>query len=224
MDLKQVNPSEAKFKINIKEGIVEIEGSDIFVERHLEKFEELCKTAIQEVVTRRFVDSKKTKGKFILEDKPQPYDITPIAIRHSEKTAGKHINRQPTPLPPIPVDLKANQNKIGLREFYNQKKPFSHYEKTAVFVYYLTKFNNKPEVKFGEILSCYDEVGERKPSILDIVKNSIRYKGWLAQGSDKFATVLTISGENFVGFDLPQNKEQIPSILNQTQNRRDPHK
>ena len=219
MDLKQVNPSEAKFKINIKEGIVEIEGSDIFVERHLEKFEELCKTAIQEVVARRFVDSKKTKGKFILEDEPQPYDITPIAIRRTEKTAGKRISRQQSPLPPIPVDLKANQNKIGLREFYNQKKPFSHYEKTVVFVYYLTKFNNKPEVKFGEILSCYDEVGERKPSIFDIVKNSIRYKGWLAQGSDKFATVLTISGENFVGFDLPQNKEHVPSILNQTQNK-----
>jgi hypothetical protein len=219
MDLKQMNPSEAKFKINIKEGIVEIEGSDMFVERHLEKFEEICKTAIQEVVARRIADSKKTKGKFIFENNPQEYDITPISTRHTEKTAGRHINRQQTPLPPIPVDLKANQNKIGLREFYNQKKPFSHYEKTAVFVYYLTKFNHKPEVKFGEILSCYDEVDERKPSIFDIVKNSIRYKGWLAQGSDKFATVLTISGENFVGFDLPQNKDHFPSILNQTQNR-----
>jgi hypothetical protein len=213
-----MDPSEAKFKINIKEGIVEIEGSDMFVERHLEIYEEIFKTAIQEVVARWVADSKKTKGKFILEDRPQPYDITPVAIPHSEKTAGKH-NSQQTQLQPIPVDLKANQNKIGLREFYTQKKPFSHYEKTVVFVYYLTKFNNKPEVKFGEILSCYDEVGERKPSIFDIVKNSIRYKGWLAQGSDKFATVLTISGENFVGFDLPQNKGHIPSIMNQNQNR-----
>lgn len=42
---KQVSPSEAKFKINIKEGIVEIEGNDTFVERHLEKFEEICKAA-----------------------------------------------------------------------------------------------------------------------------------------------------------------------------------
>jgi hypothetical protein len=35
---------------------------------------------------------------------------------------------------------------------------------------------------------------------------SIRYKGWLEQGYDKFATRLTISGENFVKFDLPQQK------------------
>jgi hypothetical protein len=60
-----VNPSEAKFKINIKEGIVEIEGSDKFVERHLEKFEEICKTAIQEVVARRITDSRTTKGKYL---------------------------------------------------------------------------------------------------------------------------------------------------------------
>jgi len=212
-----VNPTEAKFKINIKEGIVEIEGSDVFVERHLEKFEEICKTAIQEVVARRITDARKTKGKYMLDNNPQQYEITPISTRHAEKTSSKHMNRLHTPLPPIPVDLKANQNKIGLREFYNQKRPFSHYEKTAVFVYYLTKFNHKPEVKFGEILSCYDEVDERKPSIFDIVKNSIRYKGWLAQGSDKFATVLTISGENFVGFDLPQHRDHVPSLLKQTQ-------
>jgi hypothetical protein len=68
-------------------------------------------------------------------------------------------------------------------------------------------------VKFGEILSCYDEVDEKKPSIIDIVKNSIRYKGWLTQGSDKLSTVLTISGENFVGFDLPQNKEKVQTVM-----------
>ena len=29
-----MTPSEAKFKINVREGIVEIEGSSTFVERH----------------------------------------------------------------------------------------------------------------------------------------------------------------------------------------------
>jgi hypothetical protein len=71
-------------------------------------------------------------------------------------------------------------------------------------VYYLTKFNHKEEAKFGEILSCYEEVGEKKPSVIDIVKNSIRYKGWLEVGQERFSTRITISGENFVKFDLPQ--------------------
>jgi hypothetical protein len=113
-------------------------------------------------------------------------------------------SKQSLTLPPIPVDLKANEDKIGLREFYAQKKPSNHYEKAAVFAYYLSHFNKKTEIRYGELLSCYEEVDEKKPSIIDIVKNSIRYKGWLEPGYDKFATRLTISGENFVKFDLPQ--------------------
>jgi hypothetical protein len=128
----------------------------------------------------------------------------PVTQRHkSNGSAAKHSARPAVTIHPIPVDLKANESKIGLREFYSEKKPANHYEKTAVFVYYLTKFNNQQQVRFGEILSCYDEVNEKKPSIADIVKNSIRYKGWLDQGSEKYTVLLTISGENFVKFDLP---------------------
>ena len=214
-----MNPIQAKFKINIKEGIIEIEGSDTFVERHLEKFEETCKSAIQEVVSRRVRDIQKSDGKYMLEENPRPQEFTRMATAHSIKATSKHLNRPHIPLPPTPVDLKENHNKMGLREFYNQKRPSNHYEKTAVFVYYLIKFNKQSEVKFGEILSCYDEVDEKKPSIIDIVKNSIRYKGWLGQGSHKFATVLTISGENFVRFDLPLNKDSISNVLER--NRKD---
>jgi hypothetical protein len=128
----------------------------------------------------------------------------PLPQTHKSNSGGaKHGSRPAITIHPIPVDLKANESKIGLREFYAEKKPANHYEKTAVFVYYLTKFNNQQEVRFGEILSCYDEVNEKKPSIADIIKNSIRYKGWLDQGSEKYSALLTISGENFVKFDLP---------------------
>ena len=207
-----MGPSEAKFKINIKEGIIEIEGSDAFVERHLEKFEEICKSAIQDVVSRRLSGIKKSDSKYMLGGNPRPRGFMSI-ITPRAKATSNHLNRPHLALPPIPVDLKGSHNKIGLREFYNQKRPSNHYEKTAVFVYYLTKFNKQSEVKFGEILSCYDEVGEKKPSIIDIVKNSIRYKGWLDQGSGKLKTVLTISGENFVGFDLPQNTHRVMNIM-----------
>jgi hypothetical protein len=145
-------------------------------------------------------------------------NISESAVLQAPKLNGsgtKHSSRPAITIHPIPVDLKANENKIGLREFYADKKPANHYEKTAVFVYYLTKFNNQLEVKFGEILSCYDEVNEKKPSIADIVKNSIRYKGWLDQGSEKYTALLTISGENFVKFDLPsQNgKAEHPQAI-----------
>ena len=206
--------SEARFTINVREGMVELEGKESFVDKHLEKFEEIFKMAVKEAITRGVEQSLELKPQSAQAALPaelaQPKETSAVMEQQSlprpHKSNGsgaKHSARPAITIHPIPVDLKANESKIGLREFYADKKPANHYEKTAVFVYYLTKFNNQQEVMFGEILSCYDEVNEKKPSIADIVKNSIRYKGWLDQGPEKYSALLTISGENFVKFDLP---------------------
>lgn len=196
---------EAKFKINVKEGVVELEGKESFVDKHLDKFEELFKSAIRETMAQGVEYTLASDEASALPQRniEKSFDISRPELSKAHNN-NKHTTKQS--LPPVPVDLKAKENKIGLREFYAEKKPINHYEKTAVFVYYITKVNKQAEVKYGEILSCYEEVGEKKPSITDIIKNSIRYKGWLEWGSDKFTTRLTISGENFVKFDLPQQK------------------
>jgi hypothetical protein len=207
---------EAKFKINVKEGIVELEGKEDFVDKHLDKFEEIFKSAMRETMSQGIEYNLATDDASALPQQDMSFDISRPELSKTHNN-NKHATKQS--LPPIPVDLKANENKIGLREFYAEKKPLNHYEKTAVFVYYITKVNKQAEIKYGEILSCYEEVGEKKPSITDIIKNSIRYKGWLEWGYDKFTTRLTISGENFVKFDLPKQKrsqqteQQQPTTL-----------
>jgi hypothetical protein len=221
--------SEARFTINVREGVVELEGKESFVDKHLEKFEEIFKMAVKEAITHGLDQSLQLKAQSAQAALPAEvaeHNATSSEIEQSLPqthksnigSGSKHASRPAITIHPIPVDLKANDSKIGLREFYAEKKPANHYEKTAVFVYYLTKFNNQQEVRFGEILSCYDEVNEKKPSIADIVKNSIRYKGWLDQGSEKYSALLTISGENFVKFDLPtQNgkmEQQHPLATN----------
>ena len=195
--------SEARFTINVKEGIVELEGKESFVDKHLEKFEEIFKAAVREAIASN-INAVALKAQAAL---PQQVQEQPTAVQEQAPKAAKAAPRPSPTVPPIPVDLKAGEGKPGLRDFYAEKKPANHYEKTAVFAYYLTKFNKASEVEFGEILSCYEEVDEKKPSVTDIVKNSVRYKGWLEQGSDKFACRLTISGENFVKFDLPSKAE-----------------
>lgn len=202
--------SEARFTINVKEGIVELEGKESFVDRHLEKFEEIFKSAVREAIANNMngvalkaQPAQAALAQQVLQEAPALAQEEP-----QQKPAAKQAPRPSPTLPPIPVDLKAGEGKPGLREFYAEKKPVNHYEKAAVFAYYITKFNKAAEVKYGEILSCYEEVDEKKPSVTDIVKNSIRYKGWLEQGSDKLACKLTISGENFVKFDLPKKADQ----------------
>lgn len=198
--------SEARFTINVKEGIVELEGIESFVDKHLEKFEEIFKMAVKEAITSKM-------STVALQTQPTqaalPQQVEEMVMEQpAQKQAARQTPPRPSPtLPPIPVDLKAGECKPGLREFYAEKKPANHYEKAAVFAYYLVKFNKQAEVKYGEVLSCYEEVDEKKPSVTDIVKNSIRYKGWLEQGSDKFACKITISGENFVKYDLPRKGE-----------------
>ena len=197
---------EAKFKINAKEGIVELEGTVEFVDKHLEKFE-LFNSAIRDAMCRGIEEGLSKEAESYTKSLPL-HTHTKLSGLQTNNTRHS-ASKQSLTLPPIPVDLKANENKIGLREFYAQKKPSNHYEKTAVFAYYLSKFNKKIEIMYGEILSCYEEVVEKKPSIIDIVKNSIRYKGWLEPGREKFATRLTISGENYVKFDLPLQKTSV---------------
>jgi hypothetical protein len=216
-----VTNSEARFTINVKEGIVELEGKESFVDKHLEKFEEIFKMAVKEAITRGLEQNIALKAQPVQAALPQELQQqeapiiaaeqqTPVQPQLKSGGNGKHHTpRQTVTIHPIPIDLKANESKVGLREFYAEKKPANHYEKAAVFAYYLTKFNKQQEVRFGEILSCYEEVNEKKPSIVDIVKNSIRYKGWLEQGSEKYTARLTISGENFVKFDLPAQSEKV---------------
>ena len=210
--------SEARFMINVREGLVELEGKESFVDKHLEKFEEIFKIAVKQAISRGLEQSLALNVQSVqagLADRAVQHgemttSVIEQSLAHSQKSdSGKHAARPALTIHPIPVDLKATEGKIGLREFYAEKKPINHYEKTAVFVYYLTKFNNQEQIKFGEILSCYEEVNEKKPSIADIVKNSIRYKGWLEQGSEKYSARLTISGENFVKFDLPAHNGKV---------------
>jgi len=215
--------TEAKFKIDVKQGVVELEGSETFVDKHLDKFEEIFTSAIKQTMTQGIIHSITDDNVLALQQNSEPksnvskLELAKANNNSNSNSNNKHATKQSPNLPPIPVDLKANVKKVGLREFYTEKNPSNHYENTVVFVYYLTKINKQTEVKYGEILSCYEEVGEKKPSITDIIKNTIRYKGWLEPGSSKFITRLTISGENFVKFDLPQQKkissEQQPTIL-----------
>lgn len=199
-----MSSSEAKFKINVREGSVELEGTTQFVDKHLEKFEEIFKMAIKEAVTSELRTNYVSEQKSLASNDQEMYNSgTGIGgVKHTQHGI-KHSQKTSITISPIPVDLKSSPSKIGLRELYSEKRPTNHYEKCTLFVYYLNKYNSEDEVKYGEILSCYEEVNEKKPSIIDIIKNSIRYKGWLEPGREKYSTKLTISGENYIKFDLP---------------------
>jgi hypothetical protein len=106
---------------------------------------------------------------------------------------------------PIPLDLKGGDGQPSLRDLFKQKAPTSNQEKTTLFVYFLNKCLGITDVTASHVISCFNEVGERKPLKIDQMFRDIRNrKGWLESGETLNSARITIAGENFIDHDLPK--------------------
>jgi hypothetical protein len=112
-----------KAKINLKEGIIELEGSEIFVTKQLEIFSQ----KIQNLNVSKL--SKPDNG-----NEPDS-DNLQSALSDDKKRRRK--NATPRIVQPIALDLKQTEKRPSLKDFYKLKNPKTDMERTAVFAYYL---------------------------------------------------------------------------------------
>jgi hypothetical protein len=181
--------STTKAKINLKEGTIELEGSEAFVSKHLEAFEKQIKTV--------------TPAQPPDEDTKKDFDEEP-----SEKPSRKKTPRTPQIVAPLPLDLKAKNGKPGLREFFKEKNPKNQQENLTVYAYYLKKHLKINDMQVGHVVSCAKEVKRPVPSNTPSVFKNIQHrKGWLHAGSGGESAQITIPGENYVEYDLPRKKD-----------------
>ena len=174
----------SKFKMNIKEGTIEIDGEEEFVKEMLKEYLPVLsttKTQSKPKIVKTEVNGEKGK-------------------RRTSKGGG-------TSFTIIPLDLTSGADHPSLRDFYTEKNPKSNLERPTLFVYYLSKYKGIHEVLPGHLIACYQEVGAKKPvrpdqSIRDVTSG----KGWLAAGTTVGTAILTISGENLIEHDLPRSK------------------
>jgi hypothetical protein len=180
-----------KAKINLKEGTIELEGSEAFVSKYLNEFK-------NEVYKAKVVPMSPTKPESAIKEGDKRDYTKP------KRRTGK-ISQT---VVPIPLDLKGKGDKPSLREFYKQKKPKLLSESVTVFAYYLKKHLNTEKMEAGHVVSCCKEVKIRVPkNIPQMFYDVNREKGWLNVGKgNKFAEINT-AGENFVEYDLPRKKD-----------------
>jgi hypothetical protein len=172
-------------KINLKEGTIELEGSEAFVTNYLEIF----RKEMQELrlPTTAKVSEPKKKVK---EEKPR---------RVSRKA--------PTTIIPIPLDLKEKDDKPSLRKFFKEKAPKSYAEKVTVFAYYLKKYLKINRMEAGHVVSCCKEVQSKAPTeISQLFYDVQRHQGWLNISNGRNFAEINLSGENFVEYDLPRKE------------------
>lgn len=178
-----------KVKLTIGQSIIEVEGSEEFVEKHWEE--------LKSFISRPMAQQ--------LQDSEQPSSGT-HAKKTTEKTAKE---RKPKSYTPLPVDLKGNGKALSLKEFYKQKSPNDNQETITLFAYYLNKYCGIPNMQMGHALSCYNDVGERKPSnIYALCNNARTRKGYLDYGDESYTFKITIQGENLVEHDLPRKDKE----------------
>lgn len=183
--------SLTKAKINLKEGIIELEGSEAFVTKHIEMFQEqMKKTKTPEAIT--------------AEEESNTTDES----KKSKKSKSTTRKSPPVTVTPISLDLKQSDNKPSLRTFVKEKSPSQLSEKVVVFAYYLKKYLNIQKMEAGHVVSCCKEIKCRVPRRISQMFYDIERRLAYVKATDsrKYA-VITTAGENFVEFDLPRKKD-----------------
>lgn len=92
----------------------------------------------------------------------------------------------------------------GLLSLYQEKKPSTHYDKIALFGYYL-KETGKETFTSSDLKSCYQELRKvtKVPGNLEVtIADTIKYTGYVKR-SGKKSLVLTSTGMNYVIHQLP---------------------
>jgi len=183
-----VTENTVKITVKVGEAIVEVEGSETYVDGKLKEpdsFDALI-TKLGGIKKEPISSSTGKTGKSKAKK-----------AKKSAKTVGYEIVKDLT--------LGADGQKAALKAFFADKRPTTNYERNTVFVYYLSKIKETGPIGINHIYTCYKEVGQRTPSLSTSLSETSQ-KGWL-DTSSMYNIQLTVRGEDFVEHDLPKAKE-----------------
>jgi hypothetical protein len=189
--LKSKEASVGRLKIDLKQGLLEVEGEDAFVREIYEDF----RVALQEASVK----------KPVLEGKTDPQaQIAQAQAQNGKKKKPGTAARESYGMNKD-LDLYGNSGKMSLKEFYASKSPTSNLERNVVFVYYLRKILEKDQVNLDDIYTCYKTLEGAPPGALrqSVADTSSSRYGWIDAG-DFDDISIPLRGETFVDTGLPK--------------------
>ncbi len=185
-----------KLKIDLRSGVLEIEGAESLVREIYQDYKE-----------------KIVRGEFEpVEELSPPSDAgthTPSTKpRRTKSGASKTTNKRKESYQIVKdLDLSPKGGKESLKDFYSKKSPSTALKRNALFVYYLQKIAKTKDIGVNHIYACYKNVSERVPGALrqSLLDTSSR-NGWIDTKSMQNITITT-HGENLVEHELTVQKK-----------------
>ena len=196
---------QTRAKIDLKAGVVELEGSEEFVRLHLEKFSILFHGAAHH-------HQAPESG----INSPPPQEQPAPAVR-KRKPAAKVASalktaKGPTKtkrIEPARFDLHKSGSTVSLEDFLKEKKPRSAGDVIAVIGYYLTQMKGASTFSEGNIDYAYRtlQLKGRPKHLHQIIINNKNQKDLFEPAGDDGTWMLTRAGEIYVDEKLPAKDE-----------------
>jgi hypothetical protein len=190
-----------RLKIDLSQGILEVEGSESFVKIIYNDF----KTHFAGI---KMPDERKPNRR-ARKTKAAAKVVTPAP---APEPVAEEIKAKPTPTKPSPpayglikdLSLTATDSRPSLVEFMDSKFPITNEERNIVFLYYLQHKLKLKSITLDHIYTCYRETKIRVPLNLE---NSLRLTAeqysWITITKTGKMT-LTSAGKSYVEKQLPK--------------------
>ncbi|MGV3590377.1 MAG: hypothetical protein ACO1PZ_01735 [Gammaproteobacteria bacterium] len=194
-----------KVKIHINGNYFEIEGSEDFVSRHLERFQELLSLA---PASQDAGEVQSTKRRPKLKKRPKPA-VTQGETGEDASPSGQSRQRSKAKSRKVAAerfDIHGGDGKPSLMEFLDEKKPGSaNGPRIAAIGYYITEVLGQGSFTEGQIEYAYKMLNFKRPNHLhQIMINNKNQNDYYDQiDGTESSWQLTRSGEIFVGDNLP---------------------
>jgi len=185
---------DAKLRIDLSQGILDVEGTEKFVSEIYHDFKENL--------------SHKFQVKSVSTPPPLNQHIPTEKSIGQSKKKHKFSSGIKTPSLAKDLDLLGKDKGVSLKTFISSYvAPKSAMEWNVLFVYYLQKMLGIPSVGIDHIYTCYKHLNEKTPkNLYQSLINTAHRKGSINTDSIDSITV-TMVGENLVEHEMPRKDQ-----------------
>jgi len=190
-----------KLIIDLSRGLIEVEGSEAFVEKIYQDFRAQI-SANNAPIAKQLPDQHKP---IIAPSKPSPSPTKskspPTKPKKTASSASGSFLKD--------LDLSGSGGKTSLREYSSRFAFKSNMERNLIFTYYLQNELELDDIGINHIFSCYRNMpGTKIPGNLKQSLYDTSSKGWIAITSIDSGITVSTAGINYLEHDIPKSNDK----------------